>query len=376
MKKALALARRGGLAVRPNPRVGAVLVKDDKIIASAYHSRYGADHAEAKVLKKAGAAARGSTLYVNLEPCSSYGKTPPCTDAIILTGVRRVVIGCSDRHPLNRGRAKRILSRAGIAVTDGIMRDEAFAQNRDFFVWAEDHRPYTTLKLAISLDGKIADHRGRSKWISSPPSRRYVHYLRSRSDAILVGLKTVLADDPLLTARMGYDRPGLKKVVLDSGCDIPATSRLLRGLSAKDTIVATTNTAALENVKKIARAGATVLKVPSRKSRVSLKWLFRKLADQGIMRLLAEAGGETAASLLEDDLVDELHLFIAPIIIGGRDAVPAVGAEGVKSIKEAYRLHDMIVDRIGEDIHVFGRIKNVKKKGRRKEKTLKIVKDR
>ena len=366
MKKALSLAARGGLAVRPNPRVGALLVKDDKIIASAYHSRYGADHAEAKVLKKAGAAARGSTLYVNLEPCSSYGKTPPCTDAIIRSGVGRVVIGCDDRHPLNRGRAKRILSRAGIAVTGGIMSDEAFAQNRDFFVWAEEHRPYTTLKLALSLDGKIADRRGRSKWISSAISRRYVHYLRSRSDAILVGLKTVIADDPLLTARMGYERRGLKKVVLDSRCEIPVTSRLLRGSNSEDTIIAITNAAPPENVKQIAGTGATVLKVPSRKGRVSIKLLFRKLADHGIMRLLVEGGGETAASLLDEGLVDELHLFIAPIIIGGRDAVPAVGGKGAKSIKDAYRLHDMVVDRMGEDIYIKGTLKRKNAKEKRR----------
>lgn len=358
MKKALSLAARGGIAVRPNPRVGAVLVKAGKIIASAYHSCYGGAHAELKVLKKAAAAAQGSTLYVNLEPCSSYGKTPPCTDAIIHFGVGRVVIGCGDRHPLNRNRASRILSRAGIAVTTGILQEESFALNNDFFIWAEECRPYTTLKLALSLDGKIADRRGRSKWISSKPSRRYAHYLRSRSDAILVGLKTVIADDPLLTARMGYDHTGLKKVVLDSGCDIPISSRLLRGPNAKDTILATTKAAPPEKLKEIAGTGAAILKVPSRKGRVSLKLLFRRLAGQGIMRLLAEGGGETAASLLEEGLVDELHLFIAPIIIGGRDAIPSVGGEGVNSIKDAYRLSNMIVERLGGDIHIYGTLKN------------------
>jgi len=366
MQKALSLAARGGLAVRPNPRVGAVLVKDGKVIASAYHSRYGGAHAEAKVLKKAGTSARGSTLYVNLEPCSSYGKTPPCTDAIIQSGVGRVVIGCGDRHPLNRNRADKIFSRAGITVTTGILEEEAFSLNQDFFVWAEEGRPYTILKLALSLDGKIADRRGRSKWISSTPSRRYVHYLRSRSDAILVGLKTVIADDPRLTTRMGYNNTDLKRVVLDSGCEIPVASRLLRGPNAVNTILAVTKASPPENLKKIAATGAAILKVPPRKGRVSLKSLFRKLAGQGIMRLLVEGGGETSASLLEEGLVDELHLFLAPIIIGGRDAVPAVGGEGVKSIKDAYRLRDMIVERMGDDIHIKGTFKNkdVKKKGR------------
>jgi len=364
MQKALSLAARGGLAVRPNPRVGAVLVKEGKIIASAYHSRYGGPHAEAKVLKKAGPAARGATLYVNLEPCSTYGKTPPCTDAIIRSGIGRVVIGCGDRHPLNCDRAQKILSRSGIAVTAGILKEESISLNRDFFVWAEEHRPYTTLKLALSLDGKIADSRGRSKWISTETSRRYVHFLRSRSDAILVGLNTIISDDPLLTARMGYSHNGLKRVVLDSGCDIPVTSRLLRGPNAKNTILAITKAASPKKQEDIIRTGATILRIPSRKGRVSLKLLFRKLAGQGIMRLMAEGGGETAASLLEAGLVDELHLFIAPIIIGGRDSVPAVGGEGVKSIKDAYRLRDMRVERLGRDVHIFGRIKDVEEKKR------------
>ena len=361
MKKALSLAARGTLAVRPNPRVGAVLVKAGRVIASAYHSRCGGPHAEVKVLKKAGPAARGGTLYVTLEPCSSYGKTPPCTESIISSKVGRVVIGCRDRDPRNRNRAEKVLTRAGIPVVIGILEDDCRALNRDFFIWAEERRPYTMLKLALSLDGKIADRRGRAKWISSQPSRRYAHYLRSRSDAILIGLKTVIADDPLLTVRMGYTHPGLKKVVLDSQGRIPLTARLLRGENAKDTILATTPLAPVSRLKEITGRGVTLVKVPARAGRVSLKTLFRRLAARGIMRLLVEGGGETAASLLEECLVDELHLFIAPIIIGGRDAFPAVGGKGVKSIREAYRLHDMVVDRMGEDIHISGFIKDVKK---------------
>ncbi|MEA1929023.1 MAG: bifunctional diaminohydroxyphosphoribosylaminopyrimidine deaminase/5-amino-6-(5-phosphoribosylamino)uracil reductase RibD [Candidatus Auribacterota bacterium] len=366
MRKALSLAARGSLAVRPNPRVGAVLVKNDRIIASAYHSRYGGPHAEVKVLSRAKDSARGATLYVNLEPCSTTGKTPPCTDAIIRSGIKRVVIGCRDRHPLNRDRARRIFTRAGITVTTGVMKEEAEALNRDFFTWAEFNRPYTTLKLALSLDGKIADRRGRSRWISSEPSRRYVHFLRSRSDAVLVGLNTVIADNPRLTARMGYKNQNLKRVVLDSRCEIPVTSRLLRGPAAKNTILATTKNAPPEKLKEIIRTGAQVMTVPSRQGRVSLKLLFRKLAGEGIMRLLAEGGSEAAASLLEEGLVDELHLFVAPLIIGGRDAISAIGGKGVKSIKEAYRLREMRVERLGEDIHIYGTLKqkNVEEKRR------------
>jgi len=357
MRRALSLAARGGLAVRPNPRVGAVLVKSDQVIASAYHSSYGAPHAEAKVLKKAGESARGATLYINLEPCSSYGKTPPCTEAIISSGVRRVVIGCRDRDPLNRDHAEKILKKSGISVETGVLEEESFELNRDFFIWTEKRRPYTTLKLALSLDGKIADRRGRSRWISSLPSRRYVHYLRSLSDAIMVGLNTVIADDPLLTVRMGYRNPGLKRVVLDSRGDAPPTARLFRGRGASNTILAMTSLAPPDKLKKITEGGAACLKVPARKGRVSLKVLFRRLAEQGVMRLLVGGGGETAAAVLEEGLVDEVHLFIAPIIIGGRKSPPAVGGLGVKSVKDAYCLSGMDVNRLGNDIHVFGYIK-------------------
>ncbi len=356
MSRALALAARGGRAVRPNPRVGAVLVRGGKVIAAGYHSRFGGPHAEARVLAKAGPAARGATLYVSLEPCSTRGKTPPCTGAIIAAGVRRVVIGCRDRNPKNAGRAAGILKRAGIAVATGVREEEAFELNRDFFTWVSERRPYTTLKLALSLDGRIAARTGDSRWISSPESRKFVHRLRSRSDAVLVGGRTVIRDDPLLTARMGYSHPSLKRVILEGSTPVPLSSRLLSGKGGGEVILAAAAPPPKSRGKELAARGITLLVLPSRSGRADLKTLFRRLAQMGIMRLLTEGGGEAAAGLLEAGLVDEIHLFIAPIIIGGRSAVPAVGGEGVRRIADAYRLRDPEIGISGTDIHVSGRV--------------------
>lgn len=356
MARALALAARGGRAVRPNPRVGAVLVKAGRVIAAGYHSRFGGPHAEDRVLARAGAAARGGVLYVSLEPCSTRGKTPPCTVAIIAAGVGRVVIGCRDRNPKNGGKAEGILKRAGVAVTVGVREEEAYEMNRDFFTWVAGRRPYTTLKLAISLDGRIAARGGDSRWISSPASRKFGHRLRSLSDAVLVGAKTVIHDDPLLTARMGFRHPGLKRVILEGRSLLPLSSRILSGRGRGEVILATSAPPSRSRFRKLAGRGITCLEVPSRTGRVNLKRLFQTLADRGVMRLLVEGGGETAASVLEAGLVDEVHLFIAPVIIGGRGAVPAVGGKGAKLVEAAYRLDKLRAGRLGADIHVSGRI--------------------
>ncbi len=357
MSRALSLAARGGRAVRPNPRVGAVLVRDGEIIAAGYHSRFGGPHAESRVLEKAGPSARGAVLYVSLEPCSTRGKTPACTSAIIAAGVRRVVIGCRDRSPENGGRAEGILNKAGISVTTGVREEEAFEINRDFFTWVAERRPYTTLKLALSLDGRIATRSGDSRWISSPASRKYGHYLRSLADAVLVGAKTVIRDDPLLTVRKGYRHPGLKRVILEGRTRIPLSSRLLAGGPRGEVILATARPLPPARARKLAGRGITCLELPSRSGRVNLKSLFRRLAERGLMRLLIEGGGETAASALEAGLVDEVHLFIAPLLIGGRSARPALGGRGADLVREARRLRDLKVERLSADIHVSGFIK-------------------
>jgi len=356
MKRALSLARRGGWAVRPNPRVGAVLVRSGKVIAAGYHSRFGGPHAEARVIKKAGKEARGAAIYVTLEPCSTYGKTPPCTDLLIRTGVKRVVIGSLDRHPANRGRACPLLAAAGIKVETGVLEEECRELNHDFFTWAEENRPYSVLKMASSLDGRIASRTGDARWISSELSRRYAHRLRRDADAILVGLGTIRADNPRLTVRMGYHRPGLRRVILDSRGEIPLAARVLEDVNRYPAILATTPAAPPRRMEKLIRRGVEWMKIPSRGARVDLRPPSRRRAALGVMRILIEGGAETAASALKEGLVDELHLFIAPMIIGGRSAVSAVGGEGVKRIKDAYRLRGMMVERLGPDIHVSGRI--------------------
>ncbi len=356
MSRALALAVRGGKSVRPNPRVGAVLVKGGKVVAAGYHSRFGGPHAEARVLGKAGPAARGGTLYVSLEPCSTRGKTPACTAAIIAAGVTRVVFGCRDRSPDNGGRAERILKKAGIPVTSGVLGERAYAINRDFFTWVAEGRPYTTLKLACSLDGRIATRSGDSRWISSPASRKFVHGLRNLSDAVLVGANTVIRDDPLLTARMGFVHPGLKRVVLEGRTRLPLSSRVLSGGGGGEVILATSRPVPPVRARKLAGRGITLVEIPSRAGRVNLNNLFRRLGGMGIMRLLAEGGGETAAALLEAGLVDEVHFFIAPLLIGGRTAVPALGGRGVNLVREAGRLENVRTEMLGGDIHVQGYI--------------------
>lgn len=358
MKQALRLAKKGGLSVRPNPLIGAVVVKNRRVIASGYHSRFGGPHAEVAALDQAGRSARGATLYVTLEPCSTFGKTPPCADLILSRGLRRVVIGCRDENPVHRGRGARILRAAGLDVREGVRESECRDLNRDFFVWAAQKRPYALLKLALTLDGKIADSAGRSRWISSEASRRLVHRLRASSDAVLVGVNTVIRDDPRLTARMGRSHPGLRRVILDSSGRIPLSARILRGKDASRTIVVSTARLSAAKRRGIESLGANLLLVPSRRGRVDCRALFRRLAEMGIMRILIEGGGEVAASALEAGLVDEVHFFYSPRILGGKTSVLAVGGKGFGSLSAAARIRDIIVRRVGGDIYIIGRVEN------------------
>jgi len=356
MRRAIVLARRGGLAVRPNPRVGAVLVKKGRVVAEGWHRVFGGPHAEIEAFNRAGEAGRGATLYVTLEPCSSFGKTPPCVDEILRRRVKRVVIGCLDRDSTNRNRSASLLRENGVEVTVGVLEEECRWLNRDFFTWVEEKRPYTLLKLALSLDGKIAAASGRSRWISSETSRRRVHYLRSRADAVVVGLNTVITDNPRLTVRYGYHHPGLWKVVLDGSGRIPLTTRLVSGRDRARTIVATTPAAPPSRMDRLMRKGVDVIRVPARRGRVSLRALFRRLAARGMIRVMIEGGGETAASALEEGLVDEVHFFLAPLILGGRSAPSAVGGEGVKSISRAWRVERLKQQWLGGDLYLSGTV--------------------
>ena len=326
MQEALALARRGLGRTRPNPPVGSVIVRGGSIVGHGYHRGAGKDHAEVNALRQAGARAGGATLYVTLEPCSTQGRTPPCTRGIVAAGVRRVVCAVRDPNPAHRGRGIRILRRAGIKVEEGVGADEASALLRPFGKWITSGLPYCTLKLAMSLDGRIADARGRSRWISSPESRRVVERLRLEADAVLVGRETACSDDPSLLCRTGK-HTGLFRVVTDSRGALSPTARMLSDGRADQTIIAVTDACSCARRESYRSRGAQVWVLPSKAGRVSMRSLFRRLGRMGLLHVLCEGGGQVAESLLRAELVDESVFFMAAKLIGAGGR-PAVGGPG------------------------------------------------
>jgi diaminohydroxyphosphoribosylaminopyrimidine deaminase/5-amino-6-(5-phosphoribosylamino)uracil reductase len=349
MRRALELARRGEGYTRPNPLVGAVLVKGGQVIAEGFHARYGGPHAEAVALEQAGDEARGSDLYVNLEPCVHHGKTPPCVDRIIAAGIRRVIIAVRDPNPLVNGKGVDKLRAAGIEVVEGVLAEEARKLNEIFFHWITTRRPFVALKLAMSLDGKIATRTGASRWITGPEARKRVHELRRRHAAVLVGIGTVLADDPRLTVRE-VEGPQPLRIVLDSRGRVPLSARVLDG-EAK-TLIATTEAMPPEKETALREKGAEVWRLPVREGKVDLEALLEQLAEEEIDSVLVEGGGEVAWSFLSRGLVQKVYFFYAPLVLGGRDAVPAVGGEGYPSPTVALRLTGLGVETVGEDILV------------------------
>lgn len=355
MKMALALAKKGRGRTSPNPMVGAVLVKGGKVLSKGYHRGFGLPHAEVEVLNRAGREAQGATLYVNMEPCGHFGKTPPCTERIIKEGVRRVVVGMRDPNPINYGKGIKRLRRSGIEVDCGVLKRESKMLNRAFTAFITKKRPYVTVKVAQSLDGKIATSAGCSKWITNEISRRFVHRLRSGADAVLVGVNTIIKDDPLLNARIKNLKKQPLRIVLDSRLITPKGSKVIKDRSPQ-TIIATTDKAFNKNRDKFKREGVDVVSFKEKKGAVCLKSLLRYLAHRGVSHLLVEGGGTAIANFLKDKLVDEIFIFIAPKIIGGRDAITSVEGEGVKSLKDALKLRDVKIKRFGEDILIRGHV--------------------
>ncbi|MBN1670552.1 MAG: bifunctional diaminohydroxyphosphoribosylaminopyrimidine deaminase/5-amino-6-(5-phosphoribosylamino)uracil reductase RibD [Kiritimatiellae bacterium] len=327
MREALALAARGEGRTRPNPPVGAVLVKGNRIVGRGYHRRAGGPHAEVVALRDAGAKARGATLYVTLEPCCTWGRTPPCTDAVLAGGVARVVVSVRDPNPRHGGRGLVRLRRRGLDVTVGVCGAEGERLIAPFAKWITSARPFVTLKLGMSLDGKIGDRRGASRWITCPASRRAVQALRRRADAILVGAGTACVDDPGLLPRRPAGRQPYR-VVADSRGRLPLTAKLLNDAQPARTILATTRQCSPQRRVRYEKKGAQVWPLPAARGGVSLPALCRRLGKLGILHLLCEGGGELAASLIRAGLVDELLIFVAPMVIGGRGAVPAVAGMG------------------------------------------------
>lgn len=346
MQLALRLALKGKGKTSPNPLVGAVVVKNGEIIGRGYHQQAGKRHAEIVALDAAGDKAKGSTLYVNLEPCATYGKTPPCVDRIIKAGVRKVVIALIDSNPANRKKGIRKLREHNIEVKTGVLKKEAEELNKPWIKFITQDQPYVILKIAQSLDGKIATFTGDSEWITSPSARRDVHKLRSQVDAILVGINTVIKDDPLLSARLSENRlykHQPTKIILDSHLRIPLTAKVFSRQSPASVIIAAVKTAPLAKIKKLEKKGAQVLIVRAKNKKVDLNALMPKLAKMGIVKLLIEGGGEVFASAIESKIVDEFLVFIAPKIIGG-----------VSKVSQAQRLSSLEVKRVGEDVLLTG----------------------
>ncbi len=317
MARAVELARKGRYGAHPNPLVGAVIVRNGKIIGEGAHLHFGGPHAEVNALRACSAPADGASLYVTLEPCSTFGKTPPCTEAVIGAGIRSVFIGAADPGPANGGKAAALLRRAGLKVRTGVLRKECEALNPAFNKFMRTGLPYVTLKLAQSLDGKIADAQGRSRWISSPQSRLEAHRLRAEVDAVLAGIGTVLADDPRLNVRGVRVRRQPWIVALDSSFRVPRGAKIFRN---ERVIVATTRKASVTAMKKLAKE-VKILVLPSEKGRVSLRALLKALGGLGISHVLVEGGGRVAGSFITEGLADRFVCFVSPLLIGGVKSV-------------------------------------------------------
>lgn len=350
MKRALRLAARATGMTSPNPMVGAVIVKNGRIIAEDYHKRAGEPHAEALALTKAGKEAHGSTLYVSLEPCCHTEKrTPPCTKAIIASKIKRVVIGQTDPNPKVSGRGIEELKNAGIEVKIGVLGKEAATLNEAYSKFIKTKMPFVIMKVAMTLDGKIATPHGQSKWITSEKSRLLVHKLRSASDAVLTAIGTVKADDPELTARIKGGKNPIR-IVIDPMLQIPIPSKILK--TPPDTIIVTKKNN--QKKKNLEKSG---IKFILFKEKLDLKWLMSELGKVGIMSVLVEGGSSLTAHCLEDGIVDKAMFFIAPKIIGGRGSYPAVGGRVYRSLENPYLVEGMRVRRIGEDILIEGYVR-------------------
>ena len=354
MRRALELAARGLGRTSPNPAVGAVVVRDGAIVGEGYHRRAGEAHAERIALGNAGDAARGAEMFVTLEPCCHHGRTPPCTDAIIEVGIRRVLYALRDPDPRCAGGGEAALLAAGVEVRGGLLAEEAARILEGYIRHRRTGRPLVTVKLAMSLDGRIATRTGDSRWITGERSRRLVHGMRDRSDAVMVGVGTVLADDPALTTRGVPGGRDALRVVVDSRARTPDSATVIGRESPAECIIACTGAAPPERVEALRAAGAQVLVLPERAGHVDLTALMDALGERGALNVLIEGGGGLVAGALEAGVVDRVMLFYAPIIIGGREAVPGVGGAGPERVADALRLRDLTTTRVGAELLVEG----------------------
>ncbi len=352
MRMALSLALKGAGRTSPNPMVGAVLVRGRRIIATGYHRRAGSDHGEIIALKRAGDRARGATLYLNLEPCDHQGRTPPCTLSLIRAGVKKVVVGMVDPNPLVSGRGIRRLRQAGIQLRVGLLQEECRKLNEAFSKYITRRVPFVILKLAASLDGKIATSTGDSRWITGPEARRYVHELRNQVDAVLVGVGTVIADNPRFTCRIPGGRDPWR-IVLDGRLRIPLTARVLHGREPGKTIVVAGPRVPIKKVRAIERLRAEVLRFPLRDGVIPFVSVLSELGKRGIVSAMVEGGAITAARALREQVVDKICFFYAPKIIGG-DGIGMIASLGVTKMSHSRQIKNIEVQKLGKDLLVTG----------------------
>ena len=353
MKKTLRQAKKGLGSTSPNPLVGALVVKDRKIISSGYHKKAGAPHAEIEALSKAGKRAKGGTLYVNLEPCNHYGRTPPCTKAILKSSVKKVVVGMVDPNPHVTGGGCEFLSSHGVKVKCNVLEEECKRLNEVYIKYITKHKPFVILKGALTLDGWIATQTGNSKWITCEKSRKFVHSLRKRVDAILVGVETVIVDNPFLTPYLiGRSTRDPFRVIVDTNLRIPLHSRVFDSPKSGLTIIAVGSNVDSAKRNKIEDLGARVVNCQIRNGRIDLADLLDELAKMSISSVLVEGGATLFGSMIREELVDKYYIFLAPKIVGGDNGVPFARGPGCDSIENCVPLKDLMVRRFDDDIMI------------------------
>lgn len=355
MRLAMQLAGNAIGRTSPNPLVGAVIVKDNRVVGCGWHRKAGTPHAEVHALNQAGELAQGADVYVTLEPCAHYGKTPPCAKALVEAKVKNVYGGLLDVNPKVAGKGFKILEDAGIHVEYGFLQDELRKQNEVFFKWIEHKKPFIVLKAAMTLDGKIATATGQSKWITNETSRAYGYKLRDIYDGIMVGINTVIEDNPMLTARVDGGKNPIR-IVVDSSLKIDINANLVQDKSAK-TIVATTDKADKDKILKLQAQDVDVIVVDKDENdKVDIEKLLDILGQQNICSILVEGGATLSGSFVAKKLVDKVYFFIAPKIVGGKEAKTPVAGTGILNLQEALALKDIQIEKLEEDILIIGRV--------------------
>ena len=352
MRRAMRLARQGAGWTNPNPLVGAVIVKDGRIIGEGYHELYGEAHAERNAIAACAEDPAGATLYVTLEPCCHVGKQPPCTEAVIAAGIKRVVVGSRDPNPLVSGKGNAALREAGIEVVEDVLRDRCDAINPVFFHFMNTGRPYVVSKWAMTLDGKIATHSGDGRWVSCAESRADTHRLRHRLAAVMVGIGTVIADDPMLTARCDFPTRQPLRVVVDSNLRISTDSQLMQTANRVPVLVATAVPQSDDRVRMLRIWGAEIVSLPRRDGEVDLAALIHLLGTRGIDSVLVEGGGTLHEAMFRTGLVDRTIVYLAPKVCGGASAVTPVAGQGIERMADALELGHPMVERIGDDLKI------------------------